>query len=136
MRRWLRHVGNLRPWIGAFALLVASHPAAAQDGTGRIRGKVTNVGNGAPVPAQVGILGERIGATTGADGSYLITGVAPGQRTVRVRALGYQQIDKVVSVTANGIVTLDFAMTVLSRSKNAAVRAGTGTCMVVSSGSG
>lgn len=125
MRRWLRHVGTLRPWIGAFALLVASHPAAAQDGTGRIRGKVTNVGNGAPVPAQVGILGERIGATTGADGSYLITGVAPGQRTVRVRALGYSQVDKVVTVTANGIVTLDFAMTAAPTSLNEIVVTGT-----------
>jgi len=83
--------------------------AGAQDGTGRVRGKVTNAASGAAVPnAQVLITSEKLGAVSGIDGTYLITNVPPGARTVRVRALGYQVIDKAVAVTANGTTTVDF----------------------------
>ena len=100
--------------------------AAAQDGTGRIRGKVTNAASGAAVPnAQVLITSEKLGAVSGIDGTYLITNVAPGARTVRVRALGYQVIDKAVAVTANGTTTVDFAVVAAPIALNEIVVTGT-----------
>ena len=109
----------------AAAFTLIAGPLAAQTGTGRIRGKVTNAATGQPIPAQVGIVGQGLGATTGADGSYTITGVPAGAFTLRARALGYTQIDRSVTMTANGNITIDFAMNVAPASLNEVVVTGT-----------
>ena len=109
-----------------FLLASVGSVAAAQDGTGRVRGRVTNSATGAPVPsAQVLIAGDRQGALTGTDGTYLITGVAPGPRTVRVRALGYQVLEKSVAVTVGGTATADFSVVTAPVALNEIVVTGT-----------
>ncbi len=116
-----------RQWFAAVCIVAAgTSPLSAQDGTGRVRGKVTNGANGAPVAsAQVQIVGERQGGLTAADGTYLISGIAPGARTVRVRALGYQALDKAVTVTAGAAATADFAITAAPVALNEIVVTGT-----------
>ena len=109
----------------AAALTLLAGPLDAQTGTGRIRGKVTNAANGQPIPGQIGIVGQGLGATTGADGSYLISGVPAGTFTLRARALGYTQIDRQVTMTAGGTVTIDFALNVAPASLNEVVVTGT-----------
>ncbi len=109
----------------AAALTLMAGPLDAQTGTGRIRGKVTNAANGQPIPGQIGIVGQGLGATTGADGSYLISGVPAGTFTLRARALGYTQIDRQVTMTAGGTVTIDFALNVAPASLNEVVVTGT-----------
>lgn len=100
--------------------------ANAQDGTGRVRGKVINAASGGAVAnAQVLITSEKLGAVSGIDGTYLITNVPPGARTVRVRALGYQVIDKAVAVTANGTTTVDFSVVAAPIALNEIVVTGT-----------
>jgi outer membrane receptor protein involved in Fe transport len=92
-------------------LAAVGSAASAQEATGRVRGRVTNSASGAPVPgAQVFIAGDRQGGLTGSDGTYLIAGVPAGARTVRVRALGYQVVEKPVTVLAGGTASLDFAV--------------------------
>jgi len=109
----------------ALATFALSSPAAAQGGTGTVRGTVTTVAAGAPVAAaQVFVLGTKLGAMTGADGSYTIAGVPLGANTVRVRALGYRPTDQLVSVTAAG-VRADFALTAAAVALNQVVVTGT-----------
>ncbi len=99
-----------------FGLLTLACVAApplliAQDRTGSIRGVVTSAASNTPVPgAQVFVIGTRLGAVTGTDGRYTITGVAAGPQAVRVRTIGYQPAEKNVSVSVGTPVTLDFSV--------------------------
>ena len=87
-------------------------PLHAQGTTGTIRGIVTRAAPDAPVAgAQVFIVGGRLGAVTGADGRYTFSQVPPGTHVVRVRALGFQPIEKSVEVTAGQAATADFVVT-------------------------
>jgi TonB-dependent starch-binding outer membrane protein SusC len=87
-------------------------PLLAQGGTGTIRGLVSRSTADSPVPgAQVFIVGGKLGAVTGTDGRYTISEVPPGSHTVRVRALGFQPIEKTVEVTAGQAATADFVVT-------------------------
>ena len=113
----------------AFALLLVLGPAAlgAQQGTGTIRGNVTNAASKTPLGnAQVFIAGTTLGGMTTPDGSFSIVAVPTGSRVVRVRLLGYQPIEKTVTVTDGGTVTVDFALTQSAISLDEVVVTGTG----------
>jgi TonB-dependent SusC/RagA subfamily outer membrane receptor len=93
--------------------LSTAPPLTAQGNTGTIRGTITRAGP-APDPvagAQVFLVGGRLGGVTAADGRYSIPDVPPGTHTVRVRALGFQPIEKAIDVTAGQTATADFAVT-------------------------
>ncbi|MFL5608350.1 MAG: carboxypeptidase regulatory-like domain-containing protein, partial [Gemmatimonadaceae bacterium] len=67
------------PLLALPALLLALPPARAQ-GAGRLVGVVTESPAGQPVSdVNVNVIGTRLGAHTGADGRYAISGVAPGR---------------------------------------------------------
>jgi len=106
---------HLRRIAAPFALglaIACLTPAllAAQGGTGSVRGKVTDAATNAPLRGvQVFVVGSRVGAATGADGSYSFSGVAAGQQTLRIRAIGYKPMDQVVTITAGAPTTVDFA---------------------------
>ena len=88
--------------------LATAPPLAAQGNTGTIRGTITRAGP-APDPvagAQVFIVGGRLGGVTGADGRYSIAQVPAGTHTVRVRALGFQPIEKAVEDNGDTISIL------------------------------
>ena len=56
---------------------------------GTIRGRVVEVGSGAPITgATVTVGGTRLGAVSGNDGRYVITQVPAGRQVVAVRILG------------------------------------------------
>jgi TonB-dependent starch-binding outer membrane protein SusC len=93
--------------------LSTAPPLAAQGNTGTIRGTITRAGP-APDPvagAQVFIVGGRLGGVTAADGRYSIVDVPAGTHTVRVRALGFQPVEKAVEVSAGQTATVDFGVT-------------------------
>lgn len=105
--RWLTPIAAC-----AFALtvIVPLPTLAAQEATGIVRGRVTISASGTPLASvQVVIVGTKTGAMSNASGNYTITGVRLGQQTVRARALGYQPLDVVVNVTAEG-ARADFAL--------------------------
>lgn len=85
-------------------------PVHAQGATGTIRGKITNTAGNAVPNAQVFIMGTQNGGQSGADGSYTITRANAGSATVRVRMIGYEPIEKVVTVAAGQTVTADFVL--------------------------
>jgi TonB-dependent SusC/RagA subfamily outer membrane receptor len=113
-------------FVAALSLLTLTPDARAQD-AGTVRGRVTDANGGRAIPeAQVSIAGTRLGATTDANGAYTITGVPPGERVVRARRIGYQPLNKTVSVTDAG-ATADFALNVSAVNLSEIVVTGTGT---------
>ena len=90
----------------------APPPLYAQGGNGTVRGTVTRAPVAAPVVgAQVFVVGTRVGAVTGNDGRYTITGVPLGTQIIRVRTLGFQPAEKAIDVTAGEPMTADFTVT-------------------------
>ena len=83
----------------------------AQGTTGTVRGVVTRSGGPGVPGAQVFVVGGRVGGVTDNVGRYTFTGVPAGTQTVRVRALGFQPIEKTVDVAAGQAATLDFVVT-------------------------
>ncbi len=115
--------------VPAAALLFALGPAAlsAQQGTGTIRGTVTNAASNAPLGnAQVFVAGTTLGGISKSDGTFSIVAVPAGSRVVRVRLIGYQPTEKTVTVTDGGTVDVDFALTQSAVSLDEVVVTGTG----------
>jgi len=100
--------------ISFVVALVAVVPAWAQSGT--VSGKVTGADGGGPLAGAVvrleanGLLAAQ--GKAGSDGSYRITGVAPGTYTVRVVNVGYGPREfPNTTVSAGGTVTVDAVLT-------------------------
>lgn len=116
--------GSRSRWL-LFALLSftgavsAGTPFSAYaQGTATITGTVVDSAGRAPIagvqvsagPAGVTSgLGIR-GATTAPNGRFTITGVKPGAVTVHARLLGFAPVVRQITVTADGVTTVDIAM--------------------------
>src|SRR6476659_6641789 len=110
-----------------FALVVpfALH---AQATTGTLRGRVTDAASGRGIPeVQVTIGGTRLGVVTGQQGEFSLTSVPTGSRSLEVRRIGYQPVERTLNVTAGdndlGTITLNVSAVNL----NEVVVTGTGT---------
>lgn len=98
-------------WFGFFLVLALVAPGVARS-QGTIRGRVTDASTRQPLTdVQVRVMGTTRGAVSGADGSYSIGGMAAGSVSVRAQRIGYNPSTQVVTVTAGGTVTADFALT-------------------------
>jgi TonB-linked SusC/RagA family outer membrane protein len=103
--RWNRIVGTL-----AFAWGVAAASVDAQ--TGSIAGRVMDAATGQPIPAaQVFITELDVGVLTQQNGSYLLSNVPIGPRSVTVQRIGYRQIAQTVTVASGQTAVLDFRIT-------------------------
>ena len=102
----------LRRFILVLGLALLAAPVAAiAQGTGIIRGRVTDAATGTPlVGVQVRIDGTQIGAITGSDGTFTITGAPPGSRVLTTRRLGYAPERIAVTVPATGDASQNFAL--------------------------
>jgi TonB-dependent starch-binding outer membrane protein SusC len=79
--------------------------------TGSIAGTVRDASSGAPLPsARVAVVGTRFSAETRADGQYAIADVPPGNRRLRVRALGYTPMDTAVAVQDGQETVVDLGL--------------------------
>ena len=96
----------------ALALTTTVPGMLAAQGTGRIRGRVTDADDKSALPAvQISVVGTNEGAVTGATGQYVISNVAAGTVTLRVRRIGYASRTQEVVVPAGGEVEADIALT-------------------------
>jgi TonB-linked SusC/RagA family outer membrane protein len=108
----------------ATVLLCIAAPAAAQQRV--ISGVVKDQTTGRPIPgAQVTIIGTNLGELTGADGSYNIRNVPPGEQQVRATALGYASQTHPVPA-AGASATADFTLSVAALTLDQLVVTATG----------
>jgi TonB-linked SusC/RagA family outer membrane protein len=103
-------------WPGAqvaLALLLgvtALQPVAAQ-GTGAVRGTVTDSATGRPVAGvQLTVSGAPARAVTTEAGTYQLTGIPAGRVTVRAQRLGYAAASRTVDVAAGATATADLRL--------------------------
>jgi TonB-linked SusC/RagA family outer membrane protein len=98
---------RLRKVLGLLALAVLVCPSfASAQGTGTIRGRITDVASGAPLAAvQLSIEGTRHGTQTGSDGNYSMTGVPVGPQRLVARRVGYT-LQRVPVTIADGVANV------------------------------
>jgi len=114
-------------WLRALAILLPIS-LTAQQPTGTVTGRVTDASIGRGLPdVQVTVTGTRIGAITGPNGEYTLTGVPIGSRTITVRRIGYQAVTQPVQVLPAGTATADVALHVSAVNLSEVVVTGTGT---------
>ncbi len=98
-------VGLLRTVFLMFLLTALSVWAQEK---GKIRGVVVEKETGEPLPAaNIVLVGTLHGTTTDVDGTFILE-VDPGDYTVRVSYLGYETLEKEVTVEAGETVTVNF----------------------------
>ena len=111
----------VRSWAAAAAAL-AMFPAWALAQQGTITGHVVDAVSKEPVPSvQVTIVGTHRGAVTDAQGEYRIGSVQPGALRVRAQRIGYDAVEKAVTVTGTETVTADFTLSARAISLDATV---------------
>jgi iron complex outermembrane recepter protein len=94
--------------VGVLALCVVAGPVAAQSGT--VQGRVADSA-GTPIAGAVVVVERTVlGATSGADGRYVLRGVPAGTRALRVRAIGYLAATAEVEVGPGGTTERDFVL--------------------------
>ncbi len=97
-------------WIGLW-LLLSALPLQAQT-TGKITGRVTDAQTGDPLPGvNVVILETQQGASSDADGYYVILNVRPGTYTLRASMIGFTpQVVQDVRVQINLTTEVNFTL--------------------------
>jgi TonB-linked SusC/RagA family outer membrane protein len=114
---------TFRRVLSILALALLAFPALAfAQAIGTIRGRVSDAATAEPlVGVQIRVDGTTIGAQTGADGTYTITGVPAGSRSVSVRRVGYAPERVTVTVAAEAAATQDFALARVATTLNEVV---------------
>src|ERR1041384_986310 len=112
--------------MGALAAVLWSAPLSAQQGSGTVRGRVTNAATQQPL-AGVSVTVGRRAAVTRMDGGYVVNDVPAGTDTVRARLIGYAPAVQAVTVAGGDTVTLDIAMTARAVNLASVVVVGYGT---------
>ncbi len=102
----IRHIVRAMAYILVF--VGAAFPLAAQTGT--VRGTIAD-SSGAPLTnASVTVEGTDLRVQSGNQGEYEIRGVPAGERTMRVRLIGYQAASARVEVTGGAETRRDFTL--------------------------
>jgi TonB-linked SusC/RagA family outer membrane protein len=97
--------------LQALILAALLSPLAAFAQTGTITGRVLEQTTNRPIPdANIIVVGTGIGARTGENGVYRLTGVAGGPIQLRATRLGYSASTRSLNVAAGGTATLDFVL--------------------------
>ena len=102
---------------GAWGLMLGLIPAlvAAQNPpTGAIAGRVlARADTGAPAPAQgaaITVVGRALGATTSADGRFILGDIPAGPVTLRARLLGHRMVEREVRVVGDDTVRIEIVL--------------------------
>jgi outer membrane receptor protein involved in Fe transport len=94
-----------------FALLAGPASLPAQQGTGTVRGTVTQANNSEPLAGViVTVAGTTIKAVTNTRGVYTIDRAPTGPQTLVFRWLGYRPVEVQATVAASGVTTVDARM--------------------------
>ena len=92
-----------------FALLLLPGLALAQNG--QIQGVVVDAESGDTIPGVNVVVAEtQQGSATGSDGEFRITGVSPGEYTLRATFVGYQRLERTIEVSAGSTTNVRLQM--------------------------
>lgn len=109
------------------ALAAPNARLLAQQQAGTVRGTVVDAASGRGLAdVQVVVAGTRLGALSREDGTFTLTGVPAGARTVTARRLGFQPATRTVAVTAGGTATLELRLGVTAIDLSEVVVTGSG----------
>lgn len=104
-----RFTFNFIIWAVLFGILCSSNTLAQSKG--KIVGKVIEETSGTPlIGANVILLNTSQGASADLQGNYTISGVQPGNYQISARFLGYEEEVLEVTVQANQVTIVDFAL--------------------------
>lgn len=93
------------------SIILQASALFAQDGSGRIEGKITDAVTGeALIGVNVIIEGTSLGQATGLDGDYVIRGVKAGPQTILVSYIGFKKVEREVEVIAGETITVNIAL--------------------------
>jgi TonB-linked SusC/RagA family outer membrane protein len=124
MRLLLRALGTA---VGVLLALPPGSGLSAQPTTGSVVVTVTDAGSKRPVEAaQVFLAGTTFGGQTNGDGRANIRAVRPGDYTVRVLRVGYQEQSRKLTVAAGAPTTLEIALAQVAVSLTPVVTTATG----------
>jgi len=109
----------MRPLFAVSLLLIFwTIPAVA----GILKGRVTDRSSGDPLPqVNISVRGTTLGASSGPDGVYSITGIPDGTYEVQASLIGYEPAVSEVTVPATGTTELDILLDETSVSINEVV---------------
>lgn len=94
------------PMAAALALLLALSTSARAGERGRVAGSVTDALSKKPLPGvNVQVEGTFLGASTDAQGGFIIAGVPPGTYTLRVSMIGYRPVRLTGVMVTPGVTT-------------------------------
>ena len=113
----------LRRFLSFLALALLATPAiAVGQGTGSIRGRVTDATTGSPLNGvQLSVDGTRLGAQSNSDGIYSISGVPLGAQSITARRVGYSLQRASVTVGAGVASTQNFSLRAVPTALNEVV---------------
>ncbi|HEY9448890.1 MAG TPA: carboxypeptidase-like regulatory domain-containing protein, partial [Gemmatimonadaceae bacterium] len=116
-------------WKIVLAIAIATIPrVAAAQGSGTIRGTVTDSASGQPiVGAQITVTGTSLGTITANDGAYVLRSVPARAVTVRAQRIGYAPLQSDVTLAANDTATVDFTLSAIAAQLSEIVVVGYGT---------
>lgn len=101
-------------------------PARGRVAQGTVAGKVMDGTTKRPVVgASVYLEGVGRGTQTGEDGSFRLTDVAAGSHTLVIRRLGYEKATQVITMSDNGMVTIDVSLQTSANTLDQVVVTGT-----------
>jgi hypothetical protein len=110
---------------GQLALITRSATEAMRQ-VASIHGTVTDAKTHEPIQgAQVSVDGLKVGATTGENGTYRISGIPPGTFTMNARRLGYGKSTQTVTVSDGADAVIDFTLEKAATTLDQVVTTGT-----------
>lgn len=100
---------RVRCLIGVLLAALCVAPLQAQQGTGTIRGKITDDSTKQPIPGVTVTFGGRT-ALSQTDGQYFLGNVPAGTDTLQARIIGYAPVVRTVTVAPGQTVNIDLTM--------------------------
>ncbi|MGE9314935.1 TonB-dependent siderophore receptor [Niabella sp. CJ426] len=115
----------IKSFLGVIALLLISVTAAlAQQGTGKITGKITTSDNNEAQGVTVELTGKRQSTITNESGYFSFNKLAPGNYTVRISLIGHDDTERQVTVTAGQTSQIDLQLSISATNLNEVVVVG------------
>ncbi len=96
--------------ITAIVLLFSSE-SYSNEKLGKLKGNVIDKKTSEElIGVTVSLMGTKLGAASGLDGSFLVKDVPPGEYTVRFSAIGYKKVFKKVTITEGQVTDFNLAL--------------------------